>query len=143
MLYVGRSFQVFLFNLEKYSKNAYKFNHNHVLSFRTPKIVILILLILWGHVLARKNIKHTICSLFSEGFDLTLINKKIYNMLLAIFISWVVVLQFRWNFYGSLLGACMCYCNVIRIFWAPFIFIAIYAYALKINRKRQLNKCLC
>jgi hypothetical protein len=46
MLYVDRSFLVFLFNLEKYSKNAYKLDQSHILSFRTPKIVILILLIL-------------------------------------------------------------------------------------------------
>jgi hypothetical protein len=46
ILDVGRSFLVFLFNLEKYSKNAYKLDHSHILSFRTPKIVILVLLIL-------------------------------------------------------------------------------------------------
>jgi hypothetical protein len=46
MLDVCRSFLVFLFNLEKYSKNAYKLDQSHILSFRTPKIVILNLLIL-------------------------------------------------------------------------------------------------
>jgi hypothetical protein len=85
MLYICRRFLVFLFNHEKYSKNAYKLDQSHILSFRTPKIVILILLILWWHVIARKNIKHTICSLFSEGFDLTLLNKEIYIILLVIF----------------------------------------------------------
>jgi hypothetical protein len=37
MLYVCRSFLVFLFNLEKYSKNTYKLDQSHILSFRTPK----------------------------------------------------------------------------------------------------------
>jgi hypothetical protein len=46
MLDVCRSFLVFLFNLKKYPKNAYKLDQSHILSFRTPKIVILILLIL-------------------------------------------------------------------------------------------------
>jgi hypothetical protein len=46
MLYVCRKFLVFLFNLDKYSKNAYKFDQSHILSFRTPKIVIIVLLIL-------------------------------------------------------------------------------------------------
>jgi hypothetical protein len=46
MLYVSRSFLVFLFNLKKYSKNDYKLDQSHILSFRTPKIVILVLLVL-------------------------------------------------------------------------------------------------
>jgi hypothetical protein len=46
MLDVCRSLLVFLFNLEKYPKNAYKLDQSHILSFRTPKIVILVLLIL-------------------------------------------------------------------------------------------------
>jgi hypothetical protein len=45
MLDVYRSFLVFLFNLEKYPKNVYKIDQSHILSFRTPKIVILVLLI--------------------------------------------------------------------------------------------------
>jgi hypothetical protein len=45
MLYVCRSFLVFLFNLEKYSGNAYKLDKSHILSVRTPIIVILVLLI--------------------------------------------------------------------------------------------------
>jgi hypothetical protein len=39
-------FLMSLFNLEKYSKNAYKLDQSHILSFRTSKIVILVLLIL-------------------------------------------------------------------------------------------------
>jgi hypothetical protein len=46
MLDVCRSFLVFLFNLEKYLKNAYNLDQSHILSFRTPKIGILVLLIL-------------------------------------------------------------------------------------------------
>jgi hypothetical protein len=46
VLGVGRCFLMSLFNLEKYSKNAYKLNQSHILSFRAPKIVILVLLIL-------------------------------------------------------------------------------------------------
>jgi hypothetical protein len=46
MLDVCRSFLVSLFNLEKYSKNAYKLDQSHILSFRTTKKVILVLLIL-------------------------------------------------------------------------------------------------
>jgi hypothetical protein len=45
ILYVCRSFLVFLFNLDKYSKNAYKLDQSHILSFRTPKLVILVLLV--------------------------------------------------------------------------------------------------
>jgi hypothetical protein len=46
VLGVCRCFLMSLFNLEKYSKNAYKLNQSHILSFRTPKIVILVFLIL-------------------------------------------------------------------------------------------------
>jgi hypothetical protein len=46
MLDVCRSFLMSLFNLEKYSKNAYKLDQSRILSFRIPKIVILVLLIL-------------------------------------------------------------------------------------------------
>jgi hypothetical protein len=46
VLGVCRCFLTSLFNLEKYSKNAYKLDQSHILTFRTPKIVILILLIL-------------------------------------------------------------------------------------------------
>jgi hypothetical protein len=46
MLHVGRCFLMSLFNLEKSSKNAYKLDQSHILSVRTLKLVIIVLLIL-------------------------------------------------------------------------------------------------
>jgi hypothetical protein len=37
MLYVCRSFLVFLFNLEMYSENAYKLDQSHILSLGLQK----------------------------------------------------------------------------------------------------------
>jgi hypothetical protein len=46
MLHVCRYFLMSLFKFLKCSKNAFKLNQSKIWSFRTPKIVILVLLIL-------------------------------------------------------------------------------------------------